>query len=112
MGALVFGVGGCASSKSKLQIEPLVSYACQWFSVEVSQGISVIRNENPKDVSVIELTENSAGFRVKHERTLECQALDLPKELERKPPRFLYTPPVNHTPKRNKINGTHITSTK
>ena len=68
----------------------------------------MIKEDDPKSTPLKELTENSVGFRVKQERSMDCQAINPPKELQKPPAQFLYSPPVNRTPpKKERNKGTY-----
>jgi hypothetical protein len=75
---LIIGTGCCTVGERKKKKDG-PTYICQWSDFEVQQGISIVQGENPKDVPPKELAENGISYRVKRERTMECQAIVPPK---------------------------------
>ncbi len=55
------------------------TYICKWTDFEVQQGIAIVQGEDPKNVPAKELAEKGLTYRVKSERTMECEAVVPPK---------------------------------
>lgn len=70
----------------------------------------MVTEGNPKGKSVKELADKGVAFRVKQERTMDCQALKPPKELRKVlPPNVINTPvppPKKGKPAHQYINNT------
>jgi len=101
----------CCTPPKPLQNTPeTTTYICQWTNIEVSQGVAVVTEGNPKGKSVKELADKGVAFRVKQERTMDCQALKPPKELRKVlPPNVINTPvppPKKGKPAHQYINNT------
>ena len=75
-------------------------YVCVWTDIEMSQGVSVVTGGNPKDKPTEDLAKKGLSYKVKHERVMECQAVEPPVELRDKlpPPNVISSPPRKKQP--------------
>ena len=97
---LVFGAGCCTLAEPRMKPAKTSEYICQWMNIEVTEGVSLVSGENPKEVSVKKLTENATAFRVKNERTMECHAVSPSKPSKKTPPRNIQDSPSKPKSKR------------
>ena len=96
---LVVGSACCTPPNPLPNAVNAPAYVCQWSKIEVTQGLSVVTDGDPSNKSVEELYKKGAGFRVKSERTMECQAIEPPEELKKLKPEVISAPPKKRKPR-------------
>lgn len=105
---VVVGSACCTPPKPHVNTAGATTYICQWSNIEVTQGISVVTEGDPKKKSVKELADKGLAFRLKQERIMDCQATEPPKELKKAPPNIIRTPaPKKQKPSIKYINNGH-----